>query len=364
MSENISDPRRIEHDLDQTRSRLDGHLTELQQRLSPGQVLDDVMRYFRGSEGADFGRNLLDSVRANPLPAALTGIGVAWLMTVNPRGAATGPSSATNGVGTARGDSGTSGLGQGSHDAITTRLRTAEQGVTREQGEADDTYDTRLDNARGQVVGIARNAQESTASFRKRVGDALASAQQTVVAGAHDLRDQAGSAAGSLGGAALGAIQNIGDLAQHAGGVATQGGQKAGQAGGNLMAALAANPALLGAVGVAAGALLGALLPQSDQEGAALGRIAGQARDTARSLAQGAVDQGGHVVQAVLDKGREGAEAHGLTGGRSPGDLLDAALSGDLASDARHIASDVLRTGDDVVRKETLGKGQGEPASS
>ena len=361
MSEHTSDPRRIEHDLDQTRSRLDGHLTELQQRLSPGQVLDDVMRYFRGSEGADFGRSLLDSVRANPLPAALTGIGVAWLMTANPRGGAIGPSSAANGTGKARAYDRTSGPSQGSYDAMTTRLRTAEQGVSREHGEVDHAYNTRLDDARGHAVGIARTAQESGESFGKRIGDALASAQQAVVAGAHDLRDQAGSMAGSLGGAAQGAVQNIGDVAYHAGSAATQGGQKAGQVGSNLMAALAGNPALLGAIGVAAGALLGALLPQSDQEEAALGGIAGQARDTARSLAQGAVDQGGHVAQAVLDKGREGAEAHGLTGDKSPGDLLNAALSGDLASDAKQIASDVLRAGDEVVRKETLG--QGEPAA-
>ena len=85
MSDNTSDPGRIERDLDATRSRLGSHLSELQDRLSPGQVLDDAMKYFRGSEGADFGRNLLDSVRANPLPAALTGIGLAWLMASGPR---------------------------------------------------------------------------------------------------------------------------------------------------------------------------------------------------------------------------------------------------------------------------------------
>ncbi len=58
MSENTSDPDRIESDLDRTRARLDSRLSELQDRLSPGQVLDDLMGYFRGSEGADFGRNL------------------------------------------------------------------------------------------------------------------------------------------------------------------------------------------------------------------------------------------------------------------------------------------------------------------
>ena len=39
---------RIEQDLDRTRARLGSHLSELQDRLSPGQVLDDLMGYFRG----------------------------------------------------------------------------------------------------------------------------------------------------------------------------------------------------------------------------------------------------------------------------------------------------------------------------
>ncbi len=302
MSENIADPRHLERDLDQTWSRLDGHLSELQQRLSPGQVLDDLMGYFRGSEGADFGRNLLDSVRANPMPAALTGIGVAWLMASRQA-----PGIAATSVTTARPPAGPRGFDQGGYDAMAARVADAERGVTRAQDEADHSYSARLDDARGRAIGLARHPQETGESFAQRIGDALASAQQAVVAGAHDLRDQAGGAAGSIGGAA-----------KSIGGAATSGTQAAGQAGGNLVTMLAENPALLGAIGLAAGALLGALLPQSTQEEAALGDIAGQARDTARSLAQGAVDQGGHVAQAVLDQGRSSAETHGLTGGKSP----------------------------------------------
>ena len=362
MSE-TSDPRRIERDLDQTRSRLDGHLSELQQRLSPGQVLDDLMGYFRGSEGADFGRSLLENVRANPMPAALTGIGVAWLMAINPRAGTTAQAAAPAASGNVvRTYGGPRGFDQGGYDAMTTRVTAAEQGVLREHGEADHAYTARLDDARGQAIGLARHAQETTESFGQRIGDALASARQAIVGGAHDLRDQASGAAGSIGSAAQSAAQSVSGAAQRAGGAAAQGGQAASQAGGNLVAMLADNPALLGAIGLAAGALLGALLPQSGQEEAALGGIAGQARDTARSLAQGAVDQGTHVAQAVLDKGRESAEAHGLTGGKSPGDLVDAALSGGLASDARQVATDVLRAGEDVVRKETLGQGRDDPA--
>jgi Protein of unknown function (DUF3618). len=60
------DTSRLEDDLRVTRARMGNRLTELQEHLTPGQLLDDVLAYFRDSGGADFGRNLMTSVRTNP----------------------------------------------------------------------------------------------------------------------------------------------------------------------------------------------------------------------------------------------------------------------------------------------------------
>ncbi len=352
MSNTTSEPSRIERDLDQTRARLGSHLSELQGRLSPGQVLDDLVRYFRGKEGADFGRSLLDSVRANPLPTALTGIGLTWLMASNPRRSAIG-TPATIGTGRVRVYRGTTSLDQNAHDGMAARLRTVEQDTAREQGETEQAYADRLDMARGKAVGLARNARETADSFRNRIADALAGAKQAVAESASSLRDQAGDAASSLGSTAQDVAGSFGgaaqDVAQRASGALARG----GQAGGGMIVSLIESPVLLGALGLAAGALLGTLLPQSDQEEAALGKIAGQARDTARGLAQDMVDRGGNVTQAVLDAGRDSAKAQGLTEGKTPGNILDAALTGDLASSAKQVAQDVLRTGDEAIRKES-----------
>ncbi len=365
MSDNTSDPDRIERDLDQTRSRLGSHLSELQSRLSPGQVVDDLMGYFRGSEGADFGRSLLDSVRANPIPAAVTGIGLAWLMASNPR-AGQAPASFGGGLG---GPGATPGADWNNFDATTARLRGAEQGVSRHPGEAEHDYTYRLDQARGHAVGLSRNADETTQSFGQRIRDALANTQRSATQGAHDLRDQvsgsasaAGDAVGSLGAAAQGMAQSVGstvqDAARQAGDALAQRGQTAGKAGGNLVAALTENPVLLGVLGLAAGAVLGALLPQSDQEEAALGGIAGQARDTVSGLAKEAMQRGSSVAQTVIDKGSESAKAHGLAGDQSAGSVVDVALSGKLAGSAKDVLQEVLRTGDDAIRKQVPGPGQ------
>ena len=343
-----SNPARIERDLDDTRSRLGTHLSELQDRLSPGQVLDDLMGYFRGSEGAAFGQSLVANVRANPMPAAITGIGLAWLMASDPRGETAAPRP-RSGVGLHH-------YGREDYSATMTRIREAEQGVTRGSEEPDNAYSARLDVARGHAIGLAQHPQETTELFGERVRNALAAAERAVTETAHDLSDQvsdaiggATSAVGSLGASAQNVAQ---EAVGHAGGALSHSGQAAGQMASNMIAALAESPVLLGALGLAAGALLGALVPQSDQEEAALGGIAKQARDTAASLAKEGIEGGKHIAQAVADKTRESARGHGLAGGKTPGQLVDAALSGELAGSASEIAKDVLRTGDEAIRKE------------
>jgi hypothetical protein len=362
MSDNTSDPDRIERDLDQTRSRLGSHLSELQDRLSPGQVIDDLMGYFRGSEGADFGRSLLDSVRGNPLPAAVTGIGLAWLMASGPRqgGPAQAATPGPRRVNVYRGTSGSSQDGYG-YDDMNSRMLAAEQGVARQTGEAEQAYAARIDEARGQAIGLARQAQESAESFAERIRQTLGSAKQTLAESTHDMRDGVGAATASLGEVAKNTASSIGGATQTATDAIVRSGRTAGQTGGNLVSAFAENPVLLGVLGLAAGALLGALLPQSEQEEAALGDIAGQARETARGLAHDAVDRGGNVARAVLGAGRESAQAHDLGGGKSAGGLLDAALSGELAGNAKEVAQDMLRASDEAVRNEVAEKRREDP---
>ncbi len=71
-----------------------------------------------------------------------------------------------------------------------------------------------------------------------------------------------------------------------------------------------------------------------------MGGIAGQARDAARSAGQrDGMERGGRVVQAVTDRARDGVHGAGLDGGKTPGQLVDAALSGDLAGSVKTVAT-------------------------
>ena len=338
MSDSTASQDEIEQGLERTRSRMDSRLSELQGRLSPGQILDDLMGYFRGSEGGDFARNLVASVKSNPVPAALTGISLAWLMAANPR-----PQTELSGDRVSTRVAPAVPNGRSGMDDLEQRVRNAEQNVARQPDDTDATYSMRVDDARGAVVGVKRGAHDTAQSLGQRIQDALTAAKTTASEAAGNLRDQAGSAVGQLASSAHGVGEQI-----------AQGSQSAQAMGSNVLTMVASNPVLLGAIGLAAGALLGALIPQSEQEETALAGVAGQARDTARNLGQEVMDRGGQVAQKVLDTGRDSAREHGLTADKSIGDVVEGLKSGDLAGTVKQVAQDVLKLSDEAFRKDGL----------
>ena len=75
----------LEREAEQTRSELAVTLEELRSRISPGQLLDQTLDFARESNAGEFVRNLGRDARDNPLPLALIGAGIAWLMMTNGR---------------------------------------------------------------------------------------------------------------------------------------------------------------------------------------------------------------------------------------------------------------------------------------
>src|SRR5436853_288023 len=81
----LTTPMRTEAQL--ARAQVADTLDELRSRISPGQVVDEIVDYAREGGIGDFMRNLGNDVRSNPLPVGLIGAGLAWLMMTNGRSA-------------------------------------------------------------------------------------------------------------------------------------------------------------------------------------------------------------------------------------------------------------------------------------
>jgi ElaB/YqjD/DUF883 family membrane-anchored ribosome-binding protein len=75
----------LEREAEQNRARLAATLDELRERVTPGQVLDQLIEYAGNGTAGEIVRNLGQQVRRNPLSVAMVGAGLAWLMMSNRR---------------------------------------------------------------------------------------------------------------------------------------------------------------------------------------------------------------------------------------------------------------------------------------
>lgn len=69
----------LQREIDMQRSRVESTIDQIQAKLSPGQLVDELLAYTKGG-GSDFVASLQRNVTANPLPVALLGVSLAWLM--------------------------------------------------------------------------------------------------------------------------------------------------------------------------------------------------------------------------------------------------------------------------------------------
>ena len=80
MSSHNTDPSpsEIEERLEDTRHRLAENLDELSDRMSPGNIVDEALRYFETGP-KDFASTLGRQIQSNPMGALLTATGIAWM---------------------------------------------------------------------------------------------------------------------------------------------------------------------------------------------------------------------------------------------------------------------------------------------
>jgi hypothetical protein len=80
-----SNPEQIQRDIDRTRAEMGETLEMIRHKLSPGELLDQALSYLKDSGVGQFSRNLGATVQHHPIPVALLGVSIAWLMLVGSR---------------------------------------------------------------------------------------------------------------------------------------------------------------------------------------------------------------------------------------------------------------------------------------
>ena len=69
----------LQREIEADRHRIEEKLHAIEERMSPGQLMDELLEYARQSGGAEYVSNLGKALRTNPIPVTLLGVSLAWL---------------------------------------------------------------------------------------------------------------------------------------------------------------------------------------------------------------------------------------------------------------------------------------------
>jgi hypothetical protein len=297
----------IEREVQQSRAEVEETLDSIQARLSPGQLLDQAVNYFREGRGVEFVRNLGDSIAQNPIPLTLVGVGLAWMM-----------------------------LGG---------QRFARNGAHRESAYRDDDPEMFEDHYTGLAdEGMAHMHTGGDLPPGGSYGEERGGHGETLKETGRTAKDKLGELGGQARDAAAQAREGVehagarmADRAHDAQERARHYGSRARQ---GLLRSLDEHPLVLGAIGLAIGAALGAALPASETED----RLMGDARDDALRRAAKAgreqAEKARAAATAVASAAREEASKQGLTSESSskPGPTSGKAKSAGPAADTPYPA--------------------------
>lgn len=147
----------IEREVESARGELDRTVEALKDKMTPGQLIDEISRSFKGGGAGEMMSNLGVQVRENPVALAMIGAGVAWLM-----------------------------MGRGDHEASDALARTYQSNP--------DMDIARPSSSSHGVSGKAEHLADKVSEAASGVKDAISNVTDRATESLHDLRGQAGAA--------------------------------------------------------------------------------------------------------------------------------------------------------------------------
>lgn len=252
---------RIEADLNQSRHRLNDTLEALGQKLSPGQMVDEVLGLAQGQAG-DFAAKLGRQVKDNPLPTLLIAAGVGMLLLNRNQG----------GQGISEDD--------WRHERSYRTIEEARWATPRNPGESDSDYEDRVHHAYVKALDLKQRAGEAVHEFKARVAQTVAG----IKANAEGARERM---MGMMGDAKHG----LQDGARKLGETATNARHTAENFYDD-------SPLAAGAIALAVGALVGAATPLSRPERETLRGVADKAMSKGADLAE----RGAGMLEDRIDR--------------------------------------------------------------
>lgn len=285
------DPNAIRADISETRDRMSDTLDEIGERLNPHRVTEQVKDSIReatigrvenmAQQAADrvneTKRGIMDTIGENPIPAAMVGLGLGWMMW-NSRSDSTGSN--------------------------VSRYGGADRNLTGSSKQSSNRGYSERGYGSGGYGGYGAGAGTSD------TGNNDSGVVDTIRDKASDLGGSVRDAAGNLGDTVKDAAGDLTDRAQDVAGSVAQG-TRAGTR--RVEDAFYENPLLTGAVTLALGLAAGLAAPRTHPEVALMGDARDELGDRVRGVVQETKHKAEHIAERVVDETKNAVQQEGLT---------------------------------------------------
>lgn len=279
----------FETDAREHRAALREDLDAIFERLSPGQIMEEALGQMGGVKTLT--TNLGAQIRDHPMPVIVTAAGLAWLITSSRNAKSGGANASSAGM---QAEPMANGVDHGrvhvavdpddyDADVSARRIEIAEAACVRMENEQDEEYEDRLAKCRAHVLELQRADGETDTGFRQRVSDTAKSAREKADGARQRITDGAAKARKGLGHAAGSVKHGV----QNVSGAAMGGARSSMHSAASLHES---SPLATGAIALAVGALIGALLPLTRQEEAVYAEPADKASEAMAGVAKKAAD--------------------------------------------------------------------------
>jgi gas vesicle protein len=391
----MSSSEQLERETEQTRTRLAATLDELRARMTPGQVVDQLVDYANDSSGGMFFRNLREQIVRNPLPVTLMGAGLAWLALANRRGTGgetrsvstpvtrdlTGSArrgmhdmrdAASDWAGQAKETAGewsksakqTAGEWSGSaKETVGEWSGSAKETAAEWSGNARQTAGDWSERAKATAAEWSDSAQEMGAEMQDAVSTSASSTAERASSMYGAAASRAGEAGARLRNAALSAADaTVDKMAAGYDAAAEQVGlareavkntsasvrNSLAGSGRNVINFLNEQPLVLAGIGITLGALLGLALPSTEAEDRLMGETSDAAKRQTTQLAREQMEKSKAVAEQAWQSAKEESQRQGFT--QSP--------DGDSSAASGHeTSSSEQATGEDTSLVPVAGDG-------
>ncbi|HEY8572970.1 DUF3618 domain-containing protein [Phenylobacterium sp.] len=265
----------IEAEVEASRSQLDRDVDALKSKMTPGQMFDEAARMMGGT-GQQVASKFAEQAKANPMPLAVMGLGLAWLMMSNNR-------QQTGGYGSYSGE-------------VRSFAPGAEYGAE---------WDGSAYDGASHSGSTGAGLKEKVQGVGDKAAGMLSDAKEKLAGGAHSVGDGGRNAMHHVGSAA-GAVRQR----------AAQAGQQAQQ---TFIQTLESEPLLIAGLGLIVGAAIGAAIPAT----AAENRVMGDARDKVMSKGKEVAQQGLQQASTVAQAAYGAAKSEVKSASGQDGDLSE-----------------------------------------